>query len=504
MESIKLTNENLSKISKPVSVPSYNRKDLSPSIVHIGLGNFHRAHQAMYLDQLLEAGLEKTGIFGINLIPEPSSVKEKSPPGVFPVGRILEEQDHLYTLITKSAEGEEKIRVIGSLLGYLNASSRGEEALRRVAADGTALVTLTVTEKGYYYNRKTGEADTGNPAVTGDLKTPERPATAAGFLARALYLRYRESKSPLTIMSCDNIPSNGKVLKNCILFFCGNLYPEILSWVEDRVSFPCSMVDRITPVTTRALIAELETNYGIKDNWPVCGEDFRQWVLEDHFMTKVPPYGEAGVQIVKDVEPYELMKMRLLNGAHCAMACPSYLLGLRRVDEGIKNPLIREFIREHFMEEVTPTLSPVPGIDLEVYKDTLISRFSNVNIGDTLLRLTQDGSSRIPNFILKSLSDAIRAGLPHRSFIFALAAWSRFLEKKDEQGLDIPMDDVNAGVITEAAAKAGEDPGNFLHTLGLRDLGPEQFGKVIGEFKTQLDLIHGRGMKAALELFLKR
>jgi mannitol 2-dehydrogenase len=374
-----------------------------------------------------------------------------------------------------------------------------------MADNGTSLISLTVTEKGYYHNRKTGEADNHDPAVQRDLKNPDEPITAAASLAKALSIRYKNGRKPLTIMSCDNIPSNGYVLKNCVLFFCRDLCPEIIPWIEDQVSFPCSMVDRITPVTAPALISKLEEHYGVRDRWPVCGEDFRQWVLEDNFKTEVPRYGEAGVQIVKDVEPYELMKMRLLNGSHCAMAPLSYLLGCRKVDEGIDNPLVKKFIRECFMEEVTPTLAPVPGIDLAVYKDTLVSRFSNKNIGDTILRLTQDASSRIPNFIQKSLSEAIRSGAPHDSFIFAMAAWARFFEGTDEQGQAIPMDDINSQGVTEAAKKAGAgtDVSGFLSGLGLRDLSPDQLRQTAEKFSLRLDAIHSRGIRRAVEEFLK-
>jgi len=495
MQNIKLNQENLLKIQKsgqkPVSVPGYNRKELSPSIVHLGLGNFHRAHQAAYLDELLERGLERTGIFEINLIPD-----------TLPLAEILQSQDYLYTLVTKSPGGEAQVRIRGAILGYLNASADKSAAMKRIADSGTLLVTLTVTEKGYYYDKKTKEPDTGEAAVQWDLKHPDDPKTAAACLAGALSLRYRAGRKSLTVMSCDNIPSNGTVLKNGVHFFCRELYPEIVPWVEDQVSFPCSMVDRITPVTTPALVRELEDTCGISDRWPVCGEDFRQWVLEDNFKTSVPHYGEAGVQIVKDAEPYELMKMRLLNGSHSAMSYPSYLLGCTMVDEGINHPLIKTFIRERYMEEVTPTLEPVPGIDLTVYKDTLVSRFSNKNIGDTILRLTAEGTSKIPNFILRPLSEAIRRGLPCNTVIFALAAWARFLEGKDEQGKPIPIEDINGPVMTEAARKASSDPSGFLAAAGLQGLSPAQFAGAAEKFKTNLDAIRSRGIKRAMEALL--
>ncbi|MCL2320089.1 MAG: mannitol dehydrogenase family protein [Treponema sp.] len=491
MTTINLTRANLSRMNKSVSVPGYDRKDLSSSIVHIGLGNFHRAHQAKYLDELIERGIERTGIFEINLVPD-----------ALPLADILREQDYLYTLVTKSPGGEEKVRVVGPVLGYLNAGADREAALLRMADSGTSLITLTVTEKGYYYDKKTGEPDTQSPEVQGDLNHSAEPKTAAAYLARALSMRYRSGRKGLTIASCDNIPSNGKVLKNGVLFFCRELYPDIVSWVEGEVSFPCSMVDRITPVTTPALVEELQEHYGIADRWPVCGEDFRQWVLEDNFKSKVPRYGEAGVQIVKDVEPYELMKMRLLNGSHSAMSYPSYLLGCRWVEEGITNPLIKTFIRKRYMEEVTPTLEPVPGIDLTAYKDTLVSRFSNKHIGDTILRLCSEGTSKIPNFMVKPLSEAIRQGRPVDAIIFALACWSRFLEGKDEQGEPIPLEDANGPAMAEAARKAQGNPAAFLSAAGLRDLSPAQVEAAAGKFKSHLDAIHRKGIKRALEEFL--
>jgi mannitol 2-dehydrogenase len=266
------------------------------------------------------------------------------------------------------------------------------------------------------------------------------------------------------------------------------------------------MVDRITPVTTPALVKELEDKYGIADRWPVCGEDFRQWVLEDNFKTKVPCYGEAGVQIVKDAGPYELMKMRLLNGSHSAMAYISWLLGLRVVDEGITNPLVNTFIRRKYMEEITPTLEPVPGIDLDTYKDTLVSRFSNKNIADTIARLASDGASKIPNFMLKPLAEAVRRKLPCDAVVFALAGWARFLEGTDEQGQPIPLDDPNGPPVAEAAKKAAADPtvantAGFLKAAGIEDgeLSPAELNTAAEKLKIQLDAIHAKGIRKALE-----
>ena len=492
MENINLNRENLSRIPGPVTVPAYRQEDLRPSIVHLGLGHFHRAHQAAYLDELLNRGSAASGIFEINLIPDS-----------FPLAEILKAQDYLYTLITKNPQGEAQVRVVGSIMGYLNAADGKEPAITRLADEKTDLVSLTVTEGGYYYDKATGEPGQREAAVRHDLEHPEDPRTAAGCLTAALARRYRDSRKPLTVMSCDNVPANGRLLKSCVLFYCRELRPQIIPWIEDNVSFPCSMVDRITPGTTPALIKELEDRYGISDGWPVCGEDFRQWVLEDNFKTPVPDYAAAGVQIVKDAEPYEMMKMRLLNGSHSALSYPAYLLGCRMVDQGITHPLIGPFIRDHYMEEVTPTLEPVPGINLGSYKDTLISRFSNKNIGDTLLRLCSQGTSKIPSFMLKPLGDAIRRGLPHSSITFALAAWARFLQGTDEQGRPIPLEDARGQAISAAAQAARKDPRAFLISADVRDLGEARMTVLAEQFGAQLEAVYNKGMEKALKEFLE-
>jgi mannitol 2-dehydrogenase len=263
------------------------------------------------------------------------------------------------------------------------------------------------------------------------------------------------------------------------------------------------MVDRITPVTTPLLVRELEERYGLGDRWPVCAEDFRQWVLEDDFKTQVPDYASAGAQLVKDAEPYEMMKMRLLNGSHSALSYPAYLVGYRKVDEAMKDPLIRDFIRRRYMEEVTPSLRPVSGIDLALYKDTLVSRFANSNISDTVERLASQGSSKIPNFMLSPLSEIIRSsGGRCDAIAFALASWARFLSGVDEQGQRIVLDDVRGEELSEAAKNAVSRPGSFLKAAGLQDISGGDLETLGGKFAAFLESINGKGMKRALGEFL--
>ncbi|MDR1286466.1 MAG: mannitol dehydrogenase family protein [Treponema sp.] len=498
MNTIKLSGNALREIAgRGVRIPRYDRANRVPRIVHIGLGHFHRAHQARYIDELLEKGLAAgTGIFEVNLVADS-----------FPLAGISASQDYLYTLVCRGDSGDETAAVVGSIAGYLNAVSDPKGAVERLAADSTEVISLTITEKGYYYDAAAGEMAWDLSPVKHDLEHPHAPVTAAGYLAAALDLRAKNGGGKITIMSCDNFPSNGTVLKNCLLSLCQRTRPGLVSWIEENAAFPLSMVDRITPATSPAIIRHIEERYGIKDEWPVCSEDFRQWVLEDNF-SRAPGSGfdpallaEAGVQVVKDVEPYELMKIRLLNGSHSALAYPSYLMGFRGVAEAISDPLLRRYIRDNYMEEISPTLLPAPGMDLPVYKDTLVRRFSNKNIADTILRLAAEGSKKIPNFIFNPLEEALGRNLPHRTVVFALAAWARFLAGTDEDGMAIPLDDPLASVLSEAAKGARENPEQFLRAAGIGR--GEHAAALSGEFGESLDAIYRKGTRAALEALVE-
>ena len=496
----RLNRKNLEALAGKVEIPRYDRGALVPRIVHIGLGHFHRAHQALYFDELIARELSDAGIFGINLVEDPA-----------PLGEIAGEQDYLYTLISRGAGGEETVRVQGPILGYLNAVKDGmEKVLARIAAPETSVVSLTVTEKGYCFDMASGEPAWDNPLLGRDLKHPGAPVTMPGIISAALDLRRGTNGLPLTLMSCDNFPSNGKVLKNCVISFCQKARPDLVPWIEENVAFPLSMVDRITPATAPETPRYLADRFGIDDRWPVCCEDFRQWVLEDNFRLPGRPedspfspeiLSRVGVQVVKEVEPYELMKIRLLNGSHSALSYPAWLLGHRGVAEAALDPLIGNFIRRHYMEEITATLLPVEGIDLKVYKDTLLSRFSNRNIGDTVLRLAQDGSKKIPISVLNPLCEAIRKGMGRRAIVLALAFWARFLDGADEAGAPIPLDDPAGGAAAAAAKGARQEPGDFLRVIGVHGIGIDEFKQLTLEFGEDLEKIYRLGTKKTLETF---
>ncbi|MDR2746991.1 MAG: mannitol dehydrogenase family protein [Treponema sp.] len=495
MTGLKLCAGNLKALEdRGLEIPRYDRKALRPRLVHLGLGHFHRAHQAAYIDELLNRGLCNSGIFGINLVPDS-----------YPLAEIAREQDYLYTLLARGPAGEGEPRIIGSILGYLNAAAEPEEALAILSRRETAVISLTVTEKGYYYDTVKEDLAWDHEDLIHDAAFPGKPRTAIGFLALALETRRKKGAGPVTVMSCDNFPSNGKILARCLDSFCRRTRPELAAWIGENAAFPLSMVDRITPGTTEAFLDGLEKRHGIQDRWAVGSEDFKQWVLEDRFQEGFPlrALGRAGVQVVKDVEPYELMKIWLLNGSHSAMAYAACLMGHRGVAEAAENPLLRRFIREFYMEQIGAAVPPVPGIDLGEYKDTLIRRFSNRNIGDTVLRLASDGSKKIPNAILKPLAELVTRDAPHGAIVFALASWARFLTGRGEGGEPIPLEDPAAPKLSAAARKAGDDPEGFLRAAGMPETGDGKFSFLAGELRAQVNRIHAAGIRSALEDFLR-
>jgi mannitol-1-phosphate/altronate dehydrogenase len=473
-----------------LGIPRYDRRALRKRIVHLGLGHFHRAHQARYVDELLNRGLTDTGFFEMNLVPDS-----------YPLGDIAAGQDYLYTLVARGSGGEEETRIVGSILGYLNAASHPEEGLEILSRPETAVISLTVTEKGYYYDTAGEDLAWDNADLIHDTRQPDAPRTTIGFLAAALDRRRRAGAGPVTLMSCDNFPSNGTILARCLASFCRETRPDLVPWIEDNVSFPLSMVDRITPGTTGAFLEDLAGRYGIADRWAVGCEDFRQWVLEKNFQKGFPldALGEAGVLLVDDVEPYERMKIRLLNGSHSALAYPAWLLGYGAVTEAIEDPALRRFIRDFYMEEIGATVPPIPGLDLDGYKDTLIRRFSNRHIGDTIPRLAAEGSKKIPNAILAPLAELVRDGSrPYGAVLLALAFWARFLTGTGERGETFPLDDPAAAELSAAARQARKDPAAFLRAIRMPE-SPEP-GTLARDFATQLDRVYSLGVRGALEL----
>ena len=435
--------------------PAYDRSKLSTGIVHFGLGNFHRAHQAMYLDRLMGKGLAfDWGICGVGVMPQDAKMRD-----------VMTSQDGLYTLVLKHSDGTLEPRVIGSISNYLFAPDDPSAVLDVMADPATHIVSLTVTEGGYNIDDETGEFKTTSPGAVHDAEHPGEPTTAFGYIVEALRRRREAGIAPLTIMSCDNLPGNGKAARTAVVSQAAMSDPELADWIDGNVAFPSCMVDRITPRTTRADVAELRRALGVEDAWPVVCESFTQWVIEDDFPAGRPPWEEVGVQMVDDVVPYELMKLRLLNASHQGLAHWGRLLGIKYAHEATADADIAAWVRAYLEREARATLRSVPGIDLDDYISTLFKRFTNEAIADTLSRLAQDASSRMPKFVLGTVRDNLTAGGPIRLGTAMVAAWALGSEGHDENGGAIVVDDPLAEELRHlmAAQRAGHGTAFICH-----------------------------------------
>jgi mannitol 2-dehydrogenase len=471
--------------------PAYDRTEVTTGVVHFGVGGFHRAHQAMYHDRLMNAGTALDwGICGVGVMPADRRMQD-----------ALEAQDGLYTLVVKHADGTYEPRVIGAITEYRFAPDDPGAVVEKLADPATRIVSLTVTEGGYGIDPVSGEfAPAGD--VARDLEPEAVPRTTFGFVTEALRRRRERGLAPFTVMSCDNLQGNGHLSRRAFTAFARLRDPELGEWVEREVRFPNSMVDRITPQTTDDDRAEVRERFGIDDRWPVMCEPFTQWVLEDAFSLGRPPYEDAGVQVVDDVEPYELMKLRLLNASHQALCYFAYLAGYRLVHEAAQDPLFRAFLLDYMDREATPTLAPVPGVDLGEYKQTLIERFSNPEVRDTIARLCAESSDRIPKWLLPVVRRQLETGGEIERSAAVVASWARYAEGVDEQGEPIEVVDRLAASLVAIARRQREDPDAFIANR-------ELFGDLVDDrrfaaaFRSALSSLHERGARATLESIVK-
>ncbi len=395
-------------------------------IVHIGVGNFFRAHQAVYLDALLADDTNAGwGICGVGMLEPDRAIRDG-----------LQAQGFSYSLVLKHPDGRRERQEIHALRQMLLAPEDPWAVVERLADPATRIVTLTITEGGYNINDLTGDFDTEAPAVRADAERGAAPRTVFGVVAHALDRRRKAGEVPFTVVSCDNLEANGHLARGAFIAFARMLDAELAEWVEAHVAFPNSMVDRITPMTTEADRAMVRADFGVEDLVPVTCEPFMQWVLEDHFTAGRPPLENVGVQLVEDVRPYELMKLRLLNAGHQALAYYGLLLGLTHVHDAAQDPDLRSFTRRYMDEESTPTLSPVPGVDLDLYKATLIERFSNPEIADTLARLAAFSTDRIPKWVVPVIGENRRNGGQVTLAAGIVASWLRYTELMPEQVVD--------------------------------------------------------------------
>lgn len=478
----------LADLDPAIARPSYERADLSAGIVHIGLGNFHRAHMGVYLDDLFNQGKSHNwAIIGAGIKDFDAQRRE-----------LLKEQDWLTTVVDL-APGALSARITGPMIDFCEVD---EEALIEQITEPTIrIVSLTITEGGYFVDAATGGFDATHPDITADALFPKTPKTVFGILLQALLRRRENAIEPFTILSCDNLPENGHVTRQALLGLAAMISPDLADWVAANVAFPNSMVDRITPVTSQREITMVEEQFGIRDAAPTVCEPFRQWVLEDNFPAGRPALEHAGVEFVDDVTPFEIMKLRILNGGHAAIAYAGALLGYTYVHEAMADPVIARWLDALMRREVIPLVPPIAGISFEDYLATCAERFANPMIGDTIARLCLDGSNRQPKFILPTVREAVDQNSDLEGLGLEVALWCAYCASSADDLIDHPLEDERADQLKEAALKARTDPAEFLQ---LQDI----FGDLnasdafVSAFARQLQSVEEQGARATILSYL--
>jgi mannitol 2-dehydrogenase len=473
---------------KPM-LPGYDRKKLTPGIVHIGLGNFHRAHMAVYLDDLFALGVgHDWAILGAGVREGDARMRE-----------ALIAQDCLSTVIELDPKGK-SARRIGSMIDFLPVEPDNAALIAAMSRPEIRIVSLTVTEGGYFIDPATGRFDAHHPEIFADAETPHR--TAFGAIIAALQARRKAGLPPFTVMSCDNLPGNGHVTRAAVTGLARLSNPGLADWIETRVAFPNGMVDRITPATgprERAMAA----SFGLDDPVPVTCEPFRQWVVEDNFPQGRPALERVGVTLTPHVHAFEMMKIRILNGGHATIAYPGGLMDIEYVHEAMAHPLIRGFLDKVETEEIIPYVPPVPDTDIPAYYRLIVERFSNPEVADTERRLCLDGSNRQPKFIIPSLRDALAAGGKIEGLALVSALWCRYCFGETDNGTPIPPNDPNWDDLQAQAKAAKDDPVVWLRMKPI-------YGDLVGNarfvraFSTALRAVWERGTEAVLREYLGR
>ncbi|MDO9299286.1 mannitol dehydrogenase family protein [Bradyrhizobium sp.] len=437
---MRLSNASLDLLPGSVRRPGYDRARVTPGIVHLGIGAFHRAHQAVVIDDLLAKGATDWGIVGASL--RSSDTQDALAP-----------QNCLYTVATRSGAGAEH-RVVGSVLAAEVARANPARLIARMADPATRIVSLTITEKGYCHTPQTGELDEGHPDIVHDLKNPDAPRSAAGFIVAALSRRKNSGLAPFTVLSCDNLPANGVTVGKILQRFADLRSPELGKWIADEVAFPSTMVDRIVPETTDADRAAVSAALGMIDAWPVVTEPFTQWIVEDRFAAGRPDLAAAGVQLVTDVTPFEHMKLRLLNASHSAVAYLGYLAGHETIAATMADQRFAAFAAQ-VMDEAAVTLTMPAGTDLATYSQSLLKRFSNPALHHRTWQIAMDGSQKLPQRLLGTMRDRLALNLPIDTHALAVAGWMRYVTGTDEQGQKIDVRDPIAAELADIAKASG-------------------------------------------------
>lgn len=437
---MRLSRATLANVPADIARPDYDLDQLKTGIVHLGIGAFHRAHQAAMTDAVL-AEDPSWGILGVSL--RSAATRDALAP-----------QDGLYTLGVLDESGA-KLHIIGASTGQLVAPENPAAVLAALAAPETRIVSTTVTEKGYSHDPATGKLREDDGDILHDLAHLDAPRTTLGFLVAGLKLRHKAGLAPYTILACDNLPSNGKTLRGLVVRFAQLVDADFGKWVAEEVHFPSTMVDRIAPATTNADCEFVAARLGLADNWPVMTEPFCQWVIEDDFGSGRPAWEKAGAQFVKDVAPYELMKLRLLNGSHSTLAYLGYLMGHETVAAAMAEPALATLIADLMREESAPTLPDLAGFDVAAYQKSLLKRFRNPALKHRTWQIAMDGSQKLPQRLLGTIRDRLRAGLSIDRLALGVAAWMRYVTGVDENGQAIDVKDPMAARLRALADAAG-------------------------------------------------
>ncbi len=449
---IEIRQGQLEALRRILPCPAYDRSRIRAGIVHIGVGGFHRSHEAFYTDALLAGpGNGDWGICGVGL----RETDRK-------IGKVLKKQDFLYTLMVKHPDGRIEPRIIGSIIAFLLSVDDPLAVIDRLASSITRIVSLTITEGGYNVEPATGQFDFSNRGIQRDLAHPQNPTTVFGYLAAALRQRRSAGLSPFTILSCDNLQRNGEIARETLLAFAGRQDPEFAKWIEREVAFPNAMVDRITPITGPKDIQYL-AGLGVEDEWPVTCEPFRQWVIEDKFSSGRPAWEDVGAQFVADVTPFEKMKLRLLNAGHSVLGWLGALHGYATIDACMGDPVFASFLKAFLDLEATPILDPVPGIDLGQYKQGLLERFGNPSIRDSLTRICSESSAKIPKFLVPTVTENLARSGSTRFAALVFAAWCYLCDRGvDGNGRPFAAADAMEVELHQAARGTSADPIAFL------------------------------------------
>jgi fructuronate reductase len=487
--STRLCGTSVRNLPDDVATPAYDRARTSIGIVHLGNGAFHKAHEAVYTDDVLAQGATDWAILGASL---------QSPR----VPDAMAPQDGLYTVIERGAAAE-RLRVIGAITEVAFAPADPAALIARMADPDVRIVSLTVTEKGYCHDPASGRLEPDHPDIRHDLGRLETPRSAVGYLVAALARRKIAGAPPLTVLCCDNVPANGETLRGIVGDFAGRVDAGLAAWIEQSCAFPSTMVDRIVPATTGDDLASLETRLGVRDEAAVLCEPFRQWVIEDSFTAGRPAWEDAGAEMVADVAPYEVMKLRLLNGSHSTLAYLGYLAGFETVAETMAEPPFATFIRRLMDEEVTPTLELPAGADVGAYKSALIERFANPRLKHRNWQIAMDGSQKLPQRLLGTIRDRLVAGGEFQRLALGVAAWMRYATGIDEAGRPIEVSDPLSGRLGRIGREAKGEPNALIDAmLALGEIfgddlpRSESFRAALG---TALSGLYGKGARRMVE-----